>query len=177
MDAPCVKGDHDEYCTTDFSPDAFNPTAAKHIEWTRRQLTEDDRQWLRSLEYVRNIENFTIVHATLHEPERWQYVFDRLAAAESFNHQKTQVCFFGHAHVPVAFVRDSQVRGGTYTKFKIEPDREYFVNPGSVGQPRDNNPNAAYAIYDMDKGTIELRRLPYDVSETQRKIRQAGLGP
>jgi predicted phosphodiesterase len=176
MNAPCVKGNFDECCAPDFSLDAFNPTAAKHFEWTRRQLTEDDRRWLHGLDYVRNVENFTVVHASLHTPERWPYVFDRPAAVESFCHQKTQVCFFGHTHVPVAFIRDSHVRGGTHTKLKIEAGKDYFVNPGSVGQPRDNNPNAAYAIYDMDKSMIELRRLPYDVSETQRKIRQAGLG-
>jgi diadenosine tetraphosphatase ApaH/serine/threonine PP2A family protein phosphatase len=69
----------------------------------------------------------------------------------------------------------TMVRGGTYTKFKMERDKHYFVNPGAVGQPRDNNPKAAYVIYDMDERTIELRRCAYDVAATQRKIRQAGL--
>src|SRR5439155_23573666 len=120
-------------------------------------------------------ENFTIVHATLEVPERWGYVFDRLAAAESFEHQNTPICFFGHTHVPVAFVRDSAVRGGTYSKFRIDDGKDYFVNAGSVGQPRDGNPNAAYVVYDVDNGTIELRRVAYDFTETQRKIREAGL--
>jgi predicted phosphodiesterase len=111
----------------------------------------------------------------LDRPELWGYVFDKSAAAASIAHQKTAVCFFGHTHVPVAFVRDSMVRGGTYTKFKIEPSKQYFINVGSVGQPRDNNPNAAYVIYDIDNETIELRRLPYDFATTQRKIREAGL--
>ena len=85
------------------------------------------------------------------------------------------MCFFGHTHVPVAFIRDTVVRGGTYTKLKVEPGKKYFVNPGSVGQPRDNNPQAAYAVYDMDEGTVELRRLAYDIAAAQQKIRESGL--
>jgi len=77
--------------------------------------------------------------------------------------------------VPVAFVRDSVVRGGTYSKFKVEPGRKYFVNVGSVGQPRDGNPKAAYVIYDLDEGSIELRRLDYDIPKAQKKILEAGL--
>jgi predicted phosphodiesterase len=175
LNAPCVKGNHDEYCATDLPLVGINPKAANAVQWTRKQLTDDDRQWLRSLPYVRTIENFTIVHATLDGPEQWGYVFDTLAAASSLTHQNTRVCFFGHTHVPVAFIRDTMVRGGTYTRFKVNPDKYYFVNVGAVGQPRDNNPNTAYVIYDLDEQMIELRRLPYDVAATQRKIRDAGL--
>ena len=177
MNAPCVKGNHDEYCSMDSPLEGFNPNAAKAVEWTRNKLTEEDRRWLRNLEYVRTVENFTIAHATLDGPERWGYVFDKLAAGASFAHQQTQVCFFGHTHVPVAFVLDSVVRGGTFTSFKIEKGKRYFVNAGSVGQPRDNNPKAAYVIYDMDKSTIELRRVDYDISTALRKIRDSGLPP
>jgi len=175
MNAPCVKGNHDEYCATDLSLDGFTPKMVKMIEWTRRQLTDDDRRWLNSLEYVRKVENFTIVHATLDCPEKWPYVFDRLAAAQNFTNQDRQLCFCGHTHVPVAFVSDGHVRGGTYTKFRIERGKKYFVNAGSVGQPRDNDPKAGYVVYDMDRGTIELRRLEYNIAETQRKIREAGI--
>jgi diadenosine tetraphosphatase ApaH/serine/threonine PP2A family protein phosphatase len=77
--------------------------------------------------------------------------------------------------VPVAFMRDTAVRGGTYSKFKIDPAKKYFINVGAVGQPRDNNPRAAYVMYDMNAGTIELRRLDYDIATAQRKIRAAGL--
>ncbi len=177
MNASCVKGNHDEYCTGDLRLHGFNPKAAKLVHWTRQQLTEEDRQWLRNLPYVRKVEDFTIVHATLESPERWGYVFDRLAAANSFTQQNTPVCFFGHTHVPVAFVRDNAlVRGGTFTKFKVEGGKRYFVNVGAVGRPRDNNPKAAYVTYDLDDRTVELRRLAYDIATTQRKIRDAGFG-
>ncbi len=175
MNASCVKGNHDEYCAANLPLDGFNVNAAKAVEWTRKQLSADDRQWLQKLPHVRKVEGFAIVHATLDQPQRWQYAFDKLAAAASFPYQNTQMCFFGHTHVPVAFIRDTVVRGGTYTKFKVEPGKLYFVNPGAVGQHRDNNTKAAYVVYDMDEGTVELRRSAYDIAATQKKIRDAGL--
>jgi predicted phosphodiesterase len=175
MGMPCVKGNHDEYCSIEEDLEGFNPHAAEAINWTRNQLSDEDRQWLRDLKYIRLVANFSLVHATLDSPQRWGYVFDKLAAAASFTYQNTSVCFFGHTHVPVAFIRDSVVRGGTYSKFKVEPGRKYFVNVGSVGQSRDGVAKATYVIYDMDEGTIELRRLDYDIPTTQRKILEAGL--
>ena len=175
MNIPCVKGNHDEYCSSEETMEGFNPAAAEAVNWTRRQLTEDDKQWLRDLKYQRMVNNFTIVHATLDGPQRWGYVFDKLAAAASFTYQNTNVCFFGHTHVPVAFMRDSVVRGGTYSKFKVDAGKKYFVNVGAVGQPRDNNPKAAYVVYDLAEGTIEIRRLEYDIGAAQRKILKAGL--
>jgi predicted phosphodiesterase len=177
MNIPCVKGNHDEYCSTDQPLDGFNPAAAEAVLWTRNQLNDEEKQWLRELKYSRMVTNFTLVHATLDGPQRWGYVFDKLAAAASFTYQNTGICFFGHTHVPVAFMRDSMVRGGTYSKFKVEPGKKYFVNVGAIGQPRDNNPKAAYVVYDTEDGTIELRRLDYDISATQKKILAAGLPP
>jgi len=175
MNIPCVKGNHDEYCSTENHLDGFNPHAAEAVHWTRDQLNPDDKKWLQDLKYSRLAGNFTMVHATLDAPERWGYVFDKLAAAASFPYQNTQVCFFGHTHVPVAFMRDTVVRGGTYSKFKIDPSKKYFINVGAVGQPRDNNPKCAYVLYDLDAQTIEIRRLDYDIPAAQKKIRDAGL--
>jgi predicted phosphodiesterase len=175
MGMPCVKGNHDEYCSSEGALDGFNPAAAQAVQWTRNQLTAEDRQWLRELKYLRLVTSFSIVHATLDAPQRWGYVFDKLAAAASFTYQNTAVCFFGHTHVPVAFVRDSVVRGGNYSKFRIEPGKKYFINVGSVGQSRDGVPKATYALFDVDNQTIELRRLDYDMMTTQKKILAAGL--
>ncbi len=175
MNIPVVKGNHDEYIGLDDNPDGFNDAAAEAVTWSRNQLTTEDRQWLRELKYFRLVANFSIVHATLDAPQRWGYVFEKLEAAASFTYQNTQVCFFGHTHVPVAFIRDTGVRGGTYSKFRVEPGKKYFVNVGSVGQPRDRNPKAAYVVYDLPTQTIELRRLDYDIAAQQRKIRAAGL--
>ncbi|HEV2319711.1 MAG TPA: metallophosphoesterase family protein [Verrucomicrobiae bacterium] len=175
MNIPCVKGNHDEYCSMDEQLEGFNPNAAEAVHWTRRQLSPEDREWLRELKYTKMVGTFTIVHATLDGPQRWGYVFDKLQAAASFPYQTTPVCFFGHTHVPVAFMRDTVVRGGTFSKFKVDPTKKYFVNVGAVGQPRDNNPKAAYVIYDLDAATIELRRVDYDIATAQAKIREAGL--
>lgn len=175
MKLPCVKGNHDEYCSSEDGLEGFNPHASAAIHWTRNQLAEEDRAWLRNLRYFRLVANFSIVHATLDGPKRWGYVFNKLEAAASFTYQHTGVCFFGHTHVPVAFVRDSAVRGGTYSKFPVEPGKKYFINVGSVGQSRDGVPKATYVIYDLNEGTIELRRLDYDMETTMRKIREAGL--
>jgi len=177
MNMPCVKGNHDEYCSSDEALDGFNPHAAEAVNWTRKQLMEEDRQWLRDMKYVRLVGSFSMVHATLDGPQRWGYVFDKLAAAASFTYQNTSVCFFGHTHVPVAFIRDSVVRGGTYSKFKVEAGRKYFVNVGSVGQSRDGVAKATYVIYDLTEQSIELRRLDYDIPKAQKKILEAGLPP
>jgi diadenosine tetraphosphatase ApaH/serine/threonine PP2A family protein phosphatase len=172
---PCVKGNHDEYCSTSHGLENLSPRATAAAIWTRQQLGEEDKQWLRDLKYTRLVSNFSLVHATLDAPQCWGYVFEKLAAAASFTYQNTSICFFGHTHVPVVFIRDNTVRGGTYSKFKPEPGRKYFVNVGSVGEPRDGNPAAAYVIYDMSDGSIELRRIPYDVEKTEAKLRAAGL--
>jgi len=176
LDCPVVMGNHDEYCAGEMDLTGFNPMAADAIKWTRQQLTEEERTWLRNLKYVRNIESFTMVHATLDLPERWAYVFDRLAAQSSFNYQHTPVCFNGHTHVPVAFVRGpTGIHGGLYTKIKIEVGRKYFINVGSIGQPRDRNPKSSYVIFDLDNNVIEIHRLDYDIAITQKKIHAAGL--
>lgn len=175
MNIPVVKGNHDEYIGSTENPEGFNDAAAEAVAWSRNQLTEDDRKWLRELKYFRLVANFSIVHATLDAPQRWGYVFEKLEAAASFTYQNTQVCFFGHTHVPVAFIRDTGVRGGTYSKFRVESGKKYFVNVGSVGQPRDGDPRASYVIYDLPQQTIEIRRLDYDIPTAQRKIRAAGL--
>lgn len=176
LDCPVILGNHDEYCASSLDLTGFNPMAADAIRWTRERLSSEEKQWLRSLKYVRTVESFTIVHATLDLPEKWAYVFDKLAAAASFNYQHTAVCFNGHTHVPIAFVRGpAGIQGGLYTRIKIEVGRKYFINVGSIGQPRDRNPKAAYVIFDLPDNLIELRRVDYDIVATQKKIRAAGL--
>jgi len=175
MGMPCVKGNHDEYASSDDTLENLNPRAAAAILWTRQQLKETEKHWLCDLRYVRAVGSFSIVHATLDAPQSWGYVFEKLAAAASFTYQNTSVCFYGHTHLPMAFIRDSLVRGGSYSKFKVEPGRKYFVNVGSVGEPRDGSPSASYITYDLSDNSIELRRVPYDVAETEAKVREAGL--
>ena len=91
MGMPTVKGNHDEYCSTDDPLDGFNPHAAEAVLWTRKMLPEPDKQWLRDLKYIRLVASFSMVHATMDVPQRWGYVFDRLMAAASFTYQNTNV--------------------------------------------------------------------------------------
>jgi diadenosine tetraphosphatase ApaH/serine/threonine PP2A family protein phosphatase len=172
---PCVKGNHDEYASNHNPLDGFNPRAAAATVWTRLQLREADKQWLRDLEFTRLVSSFSIVHATLDAPRKWGYIFDKWAAAASFNYQNTPVCFFGHTHLPLVFIRDSVVQSGVYSTLQIEPGRKYLVNVGSVGEPRDGNVAAAYVIYDLSARTIELRRVAYNWELTETKVRHAGL--
>lgn len=177
LECPVVKGNHDHYCSIDTPLNGFNPLAADVIHWTRNQLSEEERGYLEHLPFKRRVNNYTIVHSTLDMPDKWGYVFDRFEAASNFSYQRTVVCFFGHTHVPLAFEKDenNDVIQGRYSQIQITPGKKYFINIGSVGQPRDGDPRAAYAIYDLEKKIVELRRLEYDMKTTQKKIIAAGL--
>ena len=177
MNFACIKGNHDEAAVAEGPLVGFNPLAAESLLHSRKQLNDDDKGWLRALRYVRPIESFTIVHATLDMPNRWGYVFDRLAASASMTYQTTQVCFFGHTHVPLAFIKEATVRGGLYQKIKLEVGRKFLINVGSVGQPRDGDPRSAYVIFDLIENMIHLRRVDYDYTITQKKILDADLPP
>lgn len=175
MGCPVVKGNHDEQASQDDDLSGFNPLAEEAINWTRHQLTEEDKQWLRDLKMVRQVRDFTIVHATLDTPHKWGYVFNQLDAAASFNYQHTQLCFYGHTHAPRVYIRDGSVKGQVFDKLRLEQGKKYFVNVGSVGQPRDGDWHASYCLYSPDKQMVELRRIEYDIYTAQDKIIAAGL--
>ncbi len=175
MECPVVKGNHDEQASLEESSRDFNALAEMAINWTRDQLGDADKQWLRALPLSRQVRDFTIVHATLDTPEGWGYVFNALEASTSFTYQHTTVCFFGHTHVAGAFVRDDGVKRVKVDQLMIEPAKKYFINTGSVGQPRDGDPRAAYCIYHVENNVVEQRRIKYDVETAQQKILDAGL--
>lgn len=175
LDCPVVKGNHDEQACLGQSSRDFNDLAEQAINWTRNHLTEEDKQWLSDLRLIRQVRDFTIVHATLDTPGEWGYVFKNLDAVASFTYQHTTVCFFGHTHVAGAFVRDDGVHRVVTDYLTIEPGKKYFINVGSVGQPRDGDPRAAYCIYDLERAVVEQRRVRYDLASAQKKVIQAGL--
>jgi diadenosine tetraphosphatase ApaH/serine/threonine PP2A family protein phosphatase len=175
MDCPIVKGNHDEQASLLESSRDFNEMAEAAIQWTRDHLTEDDKEWLRALKLQRQVRDFTIVHATLDTPEQWSYVFNNLDAAASFTYQHTTVCFFGHTHVPMGFIRDEGVQRQRIDKLRIDTAKKYFINVGSVGQPRDGDWHAAYCIYHIESNVVEQRRVKYDLETAQKKIIDAGL--
>jgi len=175
LGCPVVKGNHDEQASIAVSTESFNEMAEEAIGWTREHLSADDKAWLADLRLTRQVRDFTIVHASLDTPERWDYVFDDLDAIASFTYQHTALCFFGHTHWPTAFVRDDTVRRITVGQIMLTAGRKFFINPGSIGQPRDRDWRAGYCIYDTDRQVVEERRVKYDLETAQRKIRQAGL--
>jgi diadenosine tetraphosphatase ApaH/serine/threonine PP2A family protein phosphatase len=172
-----VQGNHDYYAASNEAMELFTPMAQKSIRWTRKQLSPFERKFLRHLPLILDIENFTIVHSSLSNPHRWNYIFKSKAADANFRNQFSPVCFFGHTHVPLAFIKEGTdpIEKGFYETIHVRPGKQYLVNVGSVGQPRDRNPKAAYVIYDLEEQTITLRRVEYDIESTQKKIRAAGL--
>jgi diadenosine tetraphosphatase ApaH/serine/threonine PP2A family protein phosphatase len=175
LGCPVVMGNHDEQACLSDNRENFNPLADTAIRWTRAHLPEEDKLWLSKLRLVRQVRDFTIVHATLDTPHQWGYVFNQLDAAVSFNYQFTNLCFFGHTHSPRAYVRDESVRSLPLDVLQIEPGKKYFINGGSVGQPRDGDWHASYCIYHVDKNLVELRRVAYDINTAQDKVVDAGL--
>ncbi|HEY8991698.1 MAG TPA: metallophosphoesterase family protein [Luteolibacter sp.] len=175
MGCPVVKGNHDEDASGSHSLEAMNPVAAAALQWTREQLSDEQRQWLRRLRMVRQVEDFTVVHSTLDQPANWNYVTNRFDAMANFSYQFTQVCFHGHTHVPRVYVKTDKVQEVPADQVAIEDGAKYFINIGSVGQPRDGDWRASYVLYDLDSRVIYFRRIEYDIATTQHKILAAGL--
>ncbi len=177
MGCPVIKGNHDEDASANHPLDALNPVAAAALMWTREQLTEEQRTWLRRLRMVRQVENFTVVHSTLDQPANWNYVTNKFDAMSNFSYQFTQVCFHGHTHVPRVFVKTQRVQEEPAESIAVEDGAKFFINVGSVGQPRDGDWRACYAIFDVPSRTVVFRRVEYDLPSTQRKILDADLPP
>jgi predicted phosphodiesterase len=175
LECPVVKGNHDEQASIISSTEGFNELAEEAIGWTRENLSADDKAWLADLRLTRQVRDFTIVHATLDTPGQWGYVFNDLDAIASFTYQHTSLCFFGHTHWPTAFVRDDNVRRIPVGQIVLAAGKKYFINAGSVGQPRDRDWRAAYCILHTDRQMVEQRRIKYDLETAQNKIRAAGL--
>jgi len=175
LDCPVVKGNHDELASSEGLIEGLNPLAELSLKWTRAQLLEEDREWLRNLRMQRLVRDFTIVHATLDTPHNWAYIMTQLDAAASFSYQHTTLCFVGHTHTPKAYVRDEGVRTEPLDVLAILKKNKYLINVGSVGQSRDGDSRSAYCIYDTDSNEVTLRRVAYDISAAQKAIIEAGL--
>lgn len=176
LGCPVVMGNHDHYVSSNQNLADFNPHAAAVIQWTRGQLSDEEIGFLNGLPFVMTKMGVTLVHATMDSPEDFGYVFDHLQAEAHFTHQVTPLCFHGHTHCPMIY--EKQI-GAVYRidaqDFSLPIGRKYFINVGSVGQPRDGDPRAAYALYDPQARKIRFRRVEYDIEAAQAKIREAGL--
>ena len=175
MNCPVVKGNHDEEAILNTSLEGLNPLAKQAMEWTRAQLNEDERDSLDNMKLVRQVADFTIVHATLDTPGSWTYVTNKFDAMASFSYQFTQLCFYGHTHTPRIYVKGDSVEPLEEMEVNLEMGRKYFINVGSTGQPRDGDWRASYAVYDAENQNVEIRRLDYNIRKAQDKIIDAGL--
>lgn len=175
LGCPVVRGNHDEYTVAESIPDTVNGRARKSLEWTRSHIRKDQMEWLASLPMQRRVGPFEIVHASLHEPEAWNYVLNGIEAILHFHFQQTNLCFFGHIHQQVYYTTGERKANRHFKSFDMEPDTQYLVNVGSVGQPRGEDKRAEYVIYDSLKGRIEACKVDYDIEAACKKILDAGL--
>lgn len=164
MKCACVKGNHDEYVTNSYDLTSFNSEARLALEWTRGKLSEGQKEWLGNLPYTRRLGRNMLVHATLKNPEQWDYVRNSFDASIMMGHQKTPICFYGHTHMPVAYEKSGASAQRIDTSLiQLQEGSKYLINVGSVGQSRDGDPKASYIIFDRAARTIEFRRVNYDI--------------
>lgn len=170
-----VAGNHDYAAIGLTDIDYFNPFAKDALLWTSEKLTENEINYIAALKLVEREDGFTMVHATLNNPREWGYILNTFDAAVHFDLQTDSLCFVGHSHGPVAYIKRENFISGHRFVSKIEPGCKYIVNVGSVGQSRDGDYRAAYVVYDLELQTLKLKRVEYDVQKAQRKILDAGL--
>lgn len=171
-----IAGNHDWAVAGRLSMEFFNTYARDAIAWTRTKLSPDDVSWLRDLPIRTDLEGIaTLVHSTLHNPAAFDYLLTSYDAHLSMAVLELPLCFVGHSHIPITFME----KGGLGFTFADVIDLtkvdKAIVNPGSIGQPRDENPAAAYGILDTVKRKVTLHRVAYDIAAAAGKIERAGL--
>jgi diadenosine tetraphosphatase ApaH/serine/threonine PP2A family protein phosphatase len=177
-DSICVAGNHDRAAIGKLNIAYFNPEAATACQWTAGQLSPDDLQYLESLPLVIHRDRFTLVHGSPREP-LLEYLLSTQQAVENLPYFSSPVCLVGHSHKPLVFTF-SRTGAGSQREFPAGAmlplaDNRLIINPGGVGQPRDGDPRASYAIYDAEAGSISHYRVPYDIRATQSRMMEHGL--
>jgi predicted phosphodiesterase len=175
----CIRGNHDKVIADLESSSLFNPVAAFSAEWSKIQLSPSNQTFLKQLKTGPEVVDhfITICHGSTFDED--YYVFSMFEAVESFKFMDTSIGFFGHTHFPVIYLLRNEkidiVPLSENTRIKLDPNTRYLINPGSIGQPRDKNPKPSYILFDSKKKEIQFLRFTYNIKETQRKIREAGL--
>lgn len=184
--AYCLAGNHDWAALDRIDVSDFNPEARTAVEWTREQLTSESIAFLEDLPpRIDDVaEDFTLAHGSPRHPI-WEYIIYPPTAAENFEHFDTPFCLVGHTHQPIIFRREpdeSNAQALMPALGQPLPIQQgaadgirFIINPGSVGQPRDGDPRASFAIYDADAGALFYYRQSYDIAATQARMREAKL--
>ncbi|HAH21119.1 MAG: hypothetical protein A2Y00_00485 [Omnitrophica WOR_2 bacterium GWF2_43_52] len=171
-----VAGNHDYGACGKLDLEYFVPRAKEALQWTQGILVKEEFDFLCRLPLVHSEENFVLAHGTLDAPQEFYYLNHFEEADRSFAVLEKQVCFVGHTHRPGVFVeRDGEIFHKALGVLELEAHKRYIVNVGSVGQPRDGDPRACFVVYDADAKTIEVKRVEYNFSLTQKKILKSGL--
>jgi diadenosine tetraphosphatase ApaH/serine/threonine PP2A family protein phosphatase len=182
-----VRGNHDRACSGMISLDGFNANAGMAALWTHNQLTPDNLEFLRQLPKgpLTGMENVALVHGSARDED--EYVLVLHDAQPLLAQTKAPLTFFGHTHIQCGFSEENShrwqtlmpvyrsVTGKQHFMFHLREGTRYLINPGSVGQPRDNDPRAAFLLYDAQEGSITFFRVPYNIAGAQKKIHAAGL--
>jgi len=174
-----VKGNHDAACVNELDERTFNPYARAAVAWTRTVLSAADRRWLKSLPLVATLEHCQVAHGTLHRPELFDYILSLSDADPSLDEMTRPVCFVGHSHIPLTVMRFNDEPARTAYTLDSEIDLnetvKALINVGSVGQPRDEIPETAYALFDAELRRASILRIPYDIEAEIARINRAGL--
>lgn len=174
----CILGNHDAAAVGSIEVDAFNPDARKTVLWTQGKLTLANKEYLKNLPERVNLEYITLVHGSPFRPV-WEYLLDTHSATVSFEFFDTPYCFVGHTHLPVIYyLPDDRLTAQLIvpehiSQMTLAP--RTILNPGSVGQPRDRDPRAAYAILNLTDYTWEWHRVEYDIQSVQERMRKDNL--
>jgi diadenosine tetraphosphatase ApaH/serine/threonine PP2A family protein phosphatase len=174
----CIIGNHDLAALQQIPSETFNPEARTAILWTQKSLSESSKAFLDGLPEIITIENITLAHGSPRHPV-WEYLLDPHTATLNFDFFETPHCFVGHTHLPVLYELKDASNSATLNipepnTITMLPKRS-IINPGSVGQPRDRDPRAAFAIYDTQINSWEYRRIEYDVHAVQERMIKANL--
>jgi predicted phosphodiesterase len=174
----CVMGNHDAAALRQIEVDAFNPEARAALLWTQERLSAANLTFLEGLPEMIEVDQITLVHGSPRQPV-WEYLLDTRTATINFDYFETLYCFVGHTHLPVIYYLPDDQRMAhlivpeNTTQVTLAP--RAIINPGSVGQPRDRDPRAAYALLDMEDYTWEWHRVAYDIPSVQERMHQAKL--
>lgn len=173
----CVAGNHDHAVAGIIEPFNFDPDAEKACLWTRAALTEESKEYIASMPLKLVIGDFTLVHGS--PRESFEYITSSFEAKEALPYLKSFFCLIGHSHIPMILRpgEETKRRNSYPTNLRKVTLTEHatFINPGSVGQPRDGNPKSSYMIYDSNSNQVIHRRVVYDVNSTRQKMMSVGL--
>ncbi len=174
-EAVIVAGNHDWAAADRVGLEYFNADARDSIEWTRDQLSKPEVEYLGGLPLLIAHEDITLVHSSPFSPEYFDYLQTLYDVRLAFDHMRTRICFVGHSHVPVMFLSTDPVDYFLRPELDLPPDKHVIINVGSVGQPRDLDPRACYAVYDTEKARVSIRRVEYDMHAASERMVAAGL--